>query len=121
LIFFISKEKVKKSNEKKLFEVMHLKLFDNYNKEIKTTCERLKKFYGIAINMKEDDYKKLIDSQNHQENSDPVYLLIKTKKWTSIQKMVIKKVEIVYKDSNRQIKIKTADQIIEEAKKFFQE
>ncbi len=98
-----------------------LKLFDKDNKRFAENCETLKKFYEKAINMKEDDCIQLIDSQNHQENSDPVYLLIKTKKWTSIQKIVIKKVEIVYKDSNGQIKTKTADQIIAEANIFFQE
>jgi hypothetical protein len=115
LNFFISKEKFEKNNEKKLFEVTNLKLFDKDNKRLAKKCETLKKYYEKAINMKEDDCIQLIDSQNQQKNSDPVYLLIKTKKWSSIY--TIRIVEIV----NEQLQIKTADQIIEEANIFFQE
>jgi hypothetical protein len=99
----------------KLFEVIELKLFDKDKKEIDTTCKRLENFYEKAIKMKEDDCRKLIDSQNPNINSEPVYLLIKTKKWSSIY--TIRMVEIV----NEQLQIKTADQIIKEANIFFQE
>ena len=81
---------------------------------IEDNCKKLRIFYEKAIKMKEDDCKKLIDSQNPNKNSEPVYLLIKTKKWSSIY--TIRIVEIV----NEQLSIKTADQIIEEANIFFQ-
>jgi hypothetical protein len=98
---------------------MQLKLFDKYNKRFDENCETLKKFYEKAINMKKDDCIKLIGSQS--QNSNPVYLLVKTKKWTSIQKIIITKVEIIYQDSNGQMQNKTPDQIIQQANNIFQE
>ena len=96
-----------------------LVLFDKMNKEKERNIEELKEYYrsshieGILSKQSEIECEHLINSQNQQNSSDPVFLLIKKKKWSSLNS--IEQVELKKADQT----IKSADEIIDEAELFF--